>query len=351
MKLLLTNEIVRFRKQLLYWHKHHNQRSMPWKGIRNPYYIWLSEIILQQTRVEQGMAYYERFIWRFPTLVDLAQADEAVVFNLWQGLGYYSRCRNLIKTAKIIVSEHAGVFPSQLEVLRTLPGIGDYTAAAIASFAFKAPYAAVDGNVIRIISRFMASSETPANQAGKKFYHKIAQQLVAPKASNQFNQAMMDLGATICTPHQPQCDRCPLQPDCRAYKTETTGVFPIKKKKNPLKHRHFHFGVFSNQTHIALTKRKTGDIWADLYTPWMVEGDASSPVWPANRAFAKESIQPTVAKQILSHQKIFGYFYSFTHPGKPFLTQHALIWVPKNKLSSLAFPRMVLVFLKNSGYL
>lgn len=324
---------------------------MPWKGIKNPYFIWLSEIILQQTRVEQGLAYYERFIQRFPTLADLAQADEATVFNLWQGLGYYSRCRNLIKAAKLVFESHKGVFPSTYDELRALPGVGDYTAAAIASFAFKAPYAAVDGNVIRILSRYMASSETPSTQAGKRFYNELAQQLVSPEAADLFNQAMMDLGATICTPKQPQCLRCPLQTDCRACKSQQTSAFPVKKKKNPLKHRHFHFAVFSNKSHIALIKRKSGDIWADLYTPWLIEGEEKTPSWPNNRTFEGKPAKPEVLQQVLSHQKIFGYFYSFPNPGKVFLSQHELLWVPKKSLSELAFPRMVLVFLKNSDYL
>jgi A/G-specific adenine glycosylase len=351
MKTLSTAEICRFRKHLLQWHENDNKRSMPWKGIKNPYFIWLSEIILQQTRVEQGLAYYERFTKRFPTLADLAQADEAVVFNLWQGLGYYSRCRNLIKAAKVILELHNGVFPSTYDDLRALPGVGDYTAAAIASFAYKAPYAAVDGNVIRILSRYMASNETPSTQAGKRFYNELAQKLVAPDAADTFNQAMMDLGATVCTPGQPHCARCPLQADCRAYKSQQTSLFPVKKKKNPLKHRHFHFGVFSNRTHIALIRRKSGDIWAGLYTPWLIEGDAQLPTWPDNRAFSGKQVQPEMIQQVLSHQKIFGYFYSFSDPGQVFLQEHELLWVPKKSLSELAFPRMVLVFLKNSDYL
>lgn len=351
MKSLSTAEICRFRKNLLHWHTYQNKRAMPWKGIKNPYFIWLSEIILQQTRVEQGLAYYNRFIERFPTLADLAQADEAVVFNLWQGLGYYSRCRNLIKAAKLIYTMHGGVFPNNYADLRALPGVGDYTAAAIASFAFKAPYAAVDGNVIRILSRYMASYETPVNVAGKRFYNELAQAVLSPEKPDRFNQAMMDLGATVCTPQQPQCGVCPLQPDCRAFKLQQTSDFPVKKKKNPLKHRHFHFAVFSNRTHIALIKREGGDIWADLYTPFMVEGDAQMPVWPENRAFGCLTEEPVMLQQVLSHQKIFGYFYLLPDPGKTFLAQNKLQWVPKKNIETLAFPRLVLVFLKNSGYL
>jgi adenine-specific DNA glycosylase len=142
-----------------------------------------------------------------------------------------------------------------------------------------------------------------------------------------------------------------LQADCKAFKLGQTSAFPVKKKKNPLKHRHFHFGVFSNRTHIALIRRKTGDIWAGLHTPWLIEGDEKLPAWPDNRAFSGKQVQPEMIQQVLSHQKIFGYFYSFSDPGKVFLQEHELLWVPKKSLSELAFPRMVLVFLKNSGYL
>lgn len=324
---------------------------MPWKGIKNPYFIWLSEIILQQTRVEQGLAYYERFTERFPTLLELANADEEVVFNLWQGLGYYSRCRNLIKAAKRVKDEFGGEFPSQYADLRSLPGVGDYTAAAIASFAFNAPYAAVDGNVIRILSRYMASAETPNTQGGKRFYDGLAQTLLAVDAPALFNQAMMDLGATVCTPKQPKCDVCPLQGDCQAFKTQQTTDFPLKKKKNPLKERHFHFVIFTDGERMAILRRQEGDIWAGLYTPWLIEGTAETPKWPKNRAFKEQKNAMVALQQVLSHQKIYGYFHTFSPPSNAFLTEMNLAWVDLDKLKELAFPRMVLVFLKNSGYI
>ena len=351
MKTLSEAQKNRFRKNLLRWHVSDNKRAMPWKGIKNPYFIWLSEIILQQTRVEQGLSYYERFTTRFPTLLELANAEEDVIFNLWQGLGYYSRCRNLIKAAQLIKTEFGGAFPETYEEIRRLPGVGDYTASAIASFAYNAPYAAVDGNVIRILSRYMASSETPSTQAGKRFYDQLAQSLLAVEAPAEFNQAMMDLGATVCMPKQPRCAVCPLQGDCSAYKTAQTEQFPVKKKKNPLKERHFHFVVFRKQTHIALIRRKEGDIWAGLYTPWLVEGPLEKPEWPKNKAFKETDNTPVALQQVLSHQKIFGYFHTFSSPGTAFLNEYGLEWVAVDRLHELAFPRMVLVFLKNSGYL
>lgn len=351
MKTLSGAEINRFRKNLLRWHTSNNRRAMPWKGIKNPYFIWLSEIILQQTRVEQGLAYYERFTKRFPTLLELADADEEVVFNLWQGLGYYSRCRNLIKAAQQIKTEFGGAFPRNYDEIRRLPGVGDYTASAIASFAYDAPYAAVDGNVIRILSRYMTSAETPNTQAGKRFYDSVAQTLLAADSPALFNQAMMDLGATVCMPKQPKCIECPLQADCRAFKTKQTAYFPLKKKKNPLKERHFHFVIFTDGKRMALLRRQEGDIWAGLYTPWMIEGGSEMPKWPKNSAFKEKKEAPVSLQQVLSHQKIYGYFHTYSPPGNAFLNEMNLAWVEVDKLSTLAFPRMVLVFLKNSGYL
>lgn len=324
---------------------------MPWKGIKNPYYIWLSEIILQQTRVDQGLAYYERFISRFPTLPDLAQADEQLVFNTWQGLGYYSRCRNLMKTAQIIQKAYQGSFPETFEQLRELPGIGDYTAAAIASFAFKKPHAAVDGNVIRILSRYMVSAIDPASVAGKRYFTETANTFLPKNQPDLFNQAMMDLGATVCTPKQTQCGICPLQKGCRAFHMGNVDAFPTKKKKNPLKLRHFHFAVFQYQDQLALLRRDGNDIWADLQTPWLLESENETVEWPVNKAFTGNVPEPMVVQQVLSHQKIIGRFYVLGDPGQAFLSQNGLNWVQINSLKTLAFPRMVLVFLKNAGYL
>ena len=351
MESLSKLKIQQFSQCLLAWHQSSNQRSMPWKGINNPYYIWLSEIILQQTRVEQGLAYYERFIRLFPTLKDLAEADEQLVFNAWQGLGYYSRCRNLMKTAQIIQQAHQGCFPNTYEALRTLPGIGDYTAAAIASFAFKKPHAAVDGNVIRILSRYFALAVDPHTQVGKRQFNTLANLLLPPKEPHLFNQAMMDLGATVCTPKQTKCGICPLQKGCVAQKRGEVDAFPIKKKKNPLKIRHLHFAVFSKPNHLVIIRRTGKDIWSDLHTPWHIESANDHVKWPVNKAFQGKTPKPIVMHQVLSHQKIMGYFYSFPDPGKPFMDENGLKWIPINSLKSLAFPRMVLVFLKNAGYL
>src|SRR5580698_9523423 len=197
-----------FAKKLLKWHKKENTRSMPWKGEKDPYKIWLSEVILQQTRVEQGWAYYERFLEAFPTIGDLASAPEKKVFKLWEGLGYYTRCRNLMITARRISSQYNGRFPSSYEGIVSLKGVGPYTAAAIASFAFNLPYAVVDGNVERVLARYFGE-ETPVDTSqGKKFYTGLAASLLDEKQAGRYNQAIMDFGAVICKPQNPLCTQC-----------------------------------------------------------------------------------------------------------------------------------------------
>src|SRR5580765_3578327 len=194
---------IDFKKKLLRWNKEHNFRSMPWKNERDPYRIWLSEIILQQTRVEQGIGYYEKFISAFPTIRHLAIAREKEIFKYWEGLGYYTRCRNLIATAKKIVHEYKGQFPSSYDDIRALPGIGPYTAAAIASFAYGLPYPVVDGNVERVFSRYFGIDASTGTAAGKKLYQSIAIELLDKRNPATYNQAIMDFGATICKPRNP----------------------------------------------------------------------------------------------------------------------------------------------------
>jgi len=205
-----------FTPSLMEWHRVENRRMMPWKGERDPYRIWLSEIILQQTRVEQGLAYYEKFIREFPTIADLAAAPEKKIFKLWEGLGYYSRCRSLIHTAKFITDHYKGKFPRDFESITQLKGVGPYTAAAIASFAFDLPYAVLDGNVNRVIARVFGVSTSIDTTVGKKFFSELAQSLLDKAEPGLYNQAIMDLGATICKPRSPLCDRCPFYDNCEA---------------------------------------------------------------------------------------------------------------------------------------
>jgi A/G-specific adenine glycosylase len=206
-----------FTQQLLKWDKKQNSRAMPWKGEKDPYKIWLSEIILQQTRVEQGLGYYNRFIAEFPTIHDLAKAPETKVFKLWEGLGYYTRCKNIIITARYISSELKGKFPVTYNDILKLKGVGPYTAAAIASFAFNLPHAVVDGNVFRVLARYFGIDTPIDSITGKKNFTVLANELIDKKIPGKYNQALMDFGAVLCKPQQPLCDTCPLKPNCSAY--------------------------------------------------------------------------------------------------------------------------------------
>lgn len=230
-----------FTHSLLSWNKNSNKRQMPWKGIQDPYKIWLSEIMLQQTRVEQGTAFYNRFIEKFPTVDKLALADDDVVFKMWEGLGYYSRCKNLMATAKIIAFDYKGIFPDNYNAILKLKGIGPYTAAAIVSFAFKLPYAVVDGNVTRVISRFFAVEKAIDTNDGKKYFAELAQSLLYTEDPATYNQAIMDFGATVCKPRQPLCDICLLQNKCGAYAKDLTKVLPLKEKKLLKRNRYFYY--------------------------------------------------------------------------------------------------------------
>lgn len=340
-----------FTQKLLRWHSHVNQRNLPWKAIHDPYKIWLSEIILQQTRAEQGLPYYERFITHYPTIQDLAAADEQAVFKLWQGLGYYNRCRNMLATAKTIVDQHEGVFPSSYEDIRALKGIGDYTAAAIASFAFKLPYAVVDGNVVRVLTRVFAMNDDVHKQKGKQRVQLKAQELLSPKKPDAFNQAMMDLGATICKPKNPLCDSCPVQSLCKAYQRNTIHKYPIKKVKIPLKDRYFHFFLPEGKKEVWLLPRLGKDIWPSLFTPLMVETTGEE-LRSSEIPFLKRKSKPIAkATQILSHQRIHGQFYEFKESNCLPQNLNGVVKVKLDQLKRFAFPRIIVSFFEKNNYL
>ncbi len=249
---------------LLQWSEEH-PRPMPWKGISDPYRIWLSEVILQQTRVEQGLPYYERFVAAYPTVTDLANAPLDDIYRHWEGLGYYSRARNLHAAAQTVAQEHGGQFPSTYAGLRALKGVGDYTAAAIASFAFGLPHAVLDGNVYRILSRWFAEATPIDSTEGKKRFTALADAVLDPKAPARHNQAMMDFGATWCTPKQPRCGACPVQEHCAAFQSGQVGDLPIKSKVLAKKERNFVYLVLRKGDTTFLQKREDKDIWQNLY--------------------------------------------------------------------------------------
>lgn len=258
-------EVFRFfRQQLFSWHAGH-QRPLPWKGERDPYKVWLSEIILQQTRVEQGLPYYERFTATYPTVRHLAEAPLDEVLKLWEGLGYYSRARNMHAAARHIVDEQCGIFPDTYAGIRALPGVGDYTAAAIASFAFGLPHAVLDGNVYRVLARFFGI-ETPVDTpAAKREFSALAQQLLDAGRPGAFNQAIMDFGAGHCTPRQPACSTCPFAEHCVALRTGSMQRLPAKNRAAAKQQRFFVYAVFYQGENVWVRQRESDDIWRNLY--------------------------------------------------------------------------------------
>lgn len=309
-----------FTRQLMKWNQHANTRSMPWKGEKDPYKIWLSEIILQQTRVEQGLGYYNQFVSTFPTIGQLAKAPEKKIFKLWEGLGYYTRCKNLIATAKWITKERKGKFPNAYADILALNGIGPYTAAAIASFAFNLPHAVVDGNVFRVLSRYFGISTPIDSNEGKKLYAQIAYELLDKKEPGLFNQAIMDLGAVICKPQQPLCEKCPQKKNCRAFQHDWIKILPVKEKKGKKKTRWFYYFIMQLDNSLLIRKRNEKDIWENLYEFVLYESDGvlipGKKTWlpVLKKWFGKNPVSVTavsgIFRQQLTHQTIHGQFIS-----------------------------------------
>lgn len=262
---------MNFSKKLINWYSV-NKRDLPWRKTQNPYFIWLSEIILQQTQVKQGWPYYSKFTANYPTVFDLAAAKEEDVLNLWQGLGYYSRARNLHASAKYIVNELDGVFPNTYKEIKKLKGVGDYTASAIASICFNEPTAVVDGNVYRVLSR-VYGIETPINSIlGIREFKTLAQKLLDVKQPATFNQAIMDFGSQVCKPKQPLCETCIFNPTCVAFNLNKVSALPVKLNKTKITEKHFNFIVFLVEGDLTLIEKRTKKgIWQNLYQFPLIE--------------------------------------------------------------------------------
>ena len=260
---------------LLDWYAREG-RDLPWRRTRDPYRIWLSEVILQQTRVAQGMEYYLRFTERFPDVASLAAAPEDEVLKLWQGLGYYSRARNLRAAAREVVERFGGVFPRSLDDVRSLRGVGDYTAAAICSAAYDAPCAVVDGNVYRVLSRLFDLAEPIDTTAGKRAFACLAQSQLDAAHPGRYNQAIMDFGALQCTPAQPRCGDCPLAGRCLALAAGTVGVRPVKQGRAKVRDRWFNYLHVTCGGQTLLHRRGGGDIWQGLYEFPLIETDKAA---------------------------------------------------------------------------
>jgi A/G-specific adenine glycosylase len=348
------NKKTFFTKKLLEWY-HPDERPLPWKAIKNPYFIWLSEIILQQTRVQQGLPYYHKFTEKYPTIIDLANAPEDDVFKLWEGLGYYSRARNLHFAAQTVATTHQGIFPTSYADIRALKGVGEYTAAAIASFAYGLPYAVVDGNVYRVLARFFGISTPIDSTAGKKEFRLLADELLARNQPALYNQAIMDFGATYCTPKTPNCTNCLHQKHCVAFQTNQVANLPVKSKKIKKKDRYFYYLVLNKGKEVYVQKRTGKDIWASLYEfplielkkqvegLFLMEALEESPEWKTlfdNQSAVVKLISPKY-KQTLSHQKISALFLEIEIKPSFFSENNNLIAIERKKIKNFAFPKII----------
>ena len=346
-----------FTEKLIKWHLRKNKRVMPWKGEKDPYKIWISEIILQQTRVEQGLEYYNKFILRFPTIDLLATAPEEEIFKLWEGLGYYSRCKNLIYTAKNIFFDLQGNFPATFEEILKLKGVGPYTAAAIASFAFGLPHAVVDGNVTRVLSRYFGDSIPIDSAKGKNHFTQLANQLLNKKDPGQFNQAIMDFGATICKPQNPLCSDCVMIDQCVGYQSNIVELLPVKEKKLIKKKRWLSYFVFKLNKAVFIKKRTEKDIWQNLHEFFLIESkkhiewDNQSINEYLNSKlnindFEILSVSDTAVQQ-LTHQTLEGKFITIKiKKASKCLDKYMLF--DFEQLDKIAFPRFITSYLETN---
>ncbi|MCA1763687.1 MAG: A/G-specific adenine glycosylase [Cryomorphaceae bacterium] len=342
-------------ERLIYWYLREG-RDLPWRNTRDPYKIWLSEIILQQTRVEQGMSYYETFINTYPTIGLLADAKDDKIMKIWQGLGYYSRARNLLETARYIQNELDGIFPQNYAEIIKLKGVGPYTAAAISSFAFRLPHAVVDGNVSRVLSRVFDVEHAINSSEGKKVIQALADECISKKEPDTYNQAIMELGAMVCKPKNPECHRCPLKSKCLALKNGTVKNRPIKIKGKKARVRHMDYAVLETADHVIFRKREEKDIWQGLHDFAAVE-EVNEPQESYMRSFIGREfpdlrivqIPAAPEKQythILSHQKIKARFWRYSVDG--FIGENSLyLSIPKNQIEEIAVPRLVHKYLED----
>ena len=334
-----------FSRTILNWYAD-NGRDLPWRRTQDPYAVWLSEIILQQTRIAQGTAYWERFMQRFPTVQDLADASEDEVLRLWEGLGYYSRARNLHAAARQIVA--AGGFPDTLEGIRALKGVGDYTAAAIGSICFGLPAAVVDGNVYRVLARHFGISSPVGTTQAKKEFTALAQKLLPGDQAAAFNQGMMDFGALQCTPLNPACLTCPLQPSCNAFRTGRVELLPVKKPSVPVQERRFSYIYVRFEGQTAIRRRGPGDILQGLWEPLSFSSETvSSAFSPAIATLTREdasalsgfTLLRTGVRHQLTHRLLICDFYLWEPVQKPELAE-GYVWIPESELDNYAKPRL-----------
>ena len=352
--LFMTSAVQKnsFKKILLKWNREKNSRKMPWKGEKDPYKIWLSEIILQQTRVDQGLDYYNRFIKEFPDINKLANASDKKVFKMWEGLGYYSRCRNLLATARYISKERKGNFPNSYKEINDLKGIGPYTASAISSFAFNLPHAVVDGNVFRVLARIFGIKTPTDTTEGKKLFNALAEELLDKKQPGIYNQSIMDFGAVVCKPASPLCQSCPFNKRCFAFLNDQVQSLPVKEKKITIKTRWLYYFIPEHNGEIFIHQRIGKDIWHHLHEFYLFETKKKISQRQVTEQASKLAsgthllkISPVYSQQ-LSHQYINAVFIHLHLKQKPPLLKTGQ-WVKKKKLQQFAFPGVIRDFLKD----
>lgn len=347
-----------FAKILSHWSSA-NQRSLPWKKDNDPYKIWISEIILQQTRVSQGTPYFLRFIEAFPNIQALASASEDEVLKLWQGLGYYTRARNLHASSKYIVEKYSGIFPNTYTEIIQLKGIGSYTAAAIASFAFEQKHAVVDGNVLRFITRLLGTKEAIDKPQVKKLITDFVNQAIQTTLPSTFNQALMDFGSMVCTVSKPSCHTCPFSKDCIAFLHDEENIIPFKTKKKAKKDRYFHYFDLRFPDNMTLIfQQKSDDIWKKLYLlPYIEAQTGNVPEMGIIKKFIEDqlgyfmdydlkfiSVKNDV--QLLTHQKIHGFFYEINIEKLPHKINQDHYLVERSKVSTFAYPKIITKYLE-----
>lgn len=335
---------------LLAWYREEG-RELPWRQDITPYKVWLSEIIMQQTRVAQGLPYFEKFYKELPTVKDFAEADQDRILNLWQGLGYYSRARNMHFAANQVMEEFEGVFPSKYEELKGLKGVGDYTAAAISSIAFGERKAVVDGNVYRVLSRVFDIDLPIDATLGKKYFQELADELIHHDHPGDYNQAIMDFGAMVCTPQNPDCVNCPLMENCLGLSKGTISQRPVKTKKVKVSDRFFDYFEICYKNFVAIEQRKGNDIWKGLYQLPLVEVSSDMQKSPSNISSLVgfndlEVIVMGDQKHILSHQRLHASFYKAEIPDRQLLPEK-FIWVKRSELDNYAFPKLISNYLKD----
>ena len=333
-------------------------RPMPWKAEKDPYLVWLSEIILQQTRVEQGLPYFNRFKEKYPKVEDLASAPEDELMKVWEGLGYYSRAKNLHFTAKFITNELKGIFPNSYKDLLNLKGVGPYTASAIASFAFDLPCAVVDGNVYRVLSRIFGIEDAIDSTTGKKKFEALAHELLDTKNPSEYNQAIIDFGATHCKPKSPLCEECPFKNNCYAFQNNQIELLPVKSKKLKKKTRFFNYLILNFNEQVLITKRLQKDIWRNLYEFPMIETDTlvtNSELFETSnfQSIHKEKYKVLYTSkpiiQNLTHQKIISRFVELEIDNFVFLENEVYKIVSRPELDKFAFSKNIDWYLKDKS--